>query len=385
MAYLESLLWRIGGLTVDEAKIVPGGVKLSHRVDGEFRKDPYTGVVSDGDDADRANPPRPKRGMTAYDIDKSGRLVRNSPRAGAGKGRYVLGDHDGSRGDPRDPKSVAADLFEADRNDPGFAVNRYDPRDVSNNGRRQSRGGPRGVTTTDDDGSLGGMDGYRERAMRAEGKRVIVRRDGSLTVTTDLFDPALGERTDRQSPGRARRSDARPYGMDGASMGAQERLDRARRAREGPDDDNDDEADENGSNSNSIDPRGIVQPLPARPAPRARARARLAPLSSASKRAAAAATTGRRVVRSKSSLPPGESPPPRSGDDGLNAKKGEPLSGLKGMGPGSVAALAEIGVYTVDDLAAMSDDAVDEAKRNRPRLKLSHLRKVARAAVEPDR
>ena len=47
MAYLESLLWRIGGLTVDEAKIVPGGVKLSHRVDGEFRKDPYTGVVSD--------------------------------------------------------------------------------------------------------------------------------------------------------------------------------------------------------------------------------------------------------------------------------------------------------------------------------------------------
>ena len=38
MAYLESLLWRIGGLTVDEAKIVPGGVKLSHRVDGEFGK-----------------------------------------------------------------------------------------------------------------------------------------------------------------------------------------------------------------------------------------------------------------------------------------------------------------------------------------------------------
>ena len=385
MAYLESLLWRIGGLTVDEAKIVPGGVKLSHRVDGEFRKDPYTGVVSDGDDADRANPPRPKRGMTAYDIDKSGRLVRNSPRAGAGKGRYVLGDHDGSRGDPRDPKSVAADLFEADRNDPGFAVNRYDPRDVSKNGRRQPRA-QQGVATTDDDGSLGGMDGYRERAMRAEGKRVIVRRDGSLTVTTDLFDPALGERTDRQSPGRARRSDARPYGMDGASMGTQERLDRARRAREGPDDDDDDEADENGSNSNSIDPRGIVQPLPARPAPRARARARLAPLSSASKRAAAAATTGRRVVRSKSSLPPGESAsPPRSGDDGTVAKKGEPLSGLKGMGPGSVAALAEIGVYTVDDLAAMSDDAVDEAKRNRPRLKLSHLRKVARAAVEPDR
>ena len=97
MAYLESLLWRIAGLTVDEAKIVPGGVKLSHRVDGEFRKDPYTGVVSDGDDADRANPPRPRRGMTAYDIDKSGRLVRNSPRAGAGRGRYVLGDHDGSR------------------------------------------------------------------------------------------------------------------------------------------------------------------------------------------------------------------------------------------------------------------------------------------------
>ena len=362
MAYLESLLWRIAGLTVDEAKIVPGGVKLSHRVDGEFRKDPYTGVVSDGDDADRANPPRPRRGMTAYDIDKSGRLVRNSPRAGAGRGRYVLGDHDGSRGDPRNPKSVAADAFDADRNDPGFAVNRYDPRDA--NGRR--RGAARGVATTD--GSLGGMDGYRERAT-GTGKRVVVRRDGSLTVTTDSFDPTLGERTGQSSPGRARRSDARPYGMDGASMGAQERLDRARRARGG---DEADEADENGSkNPNSIDPRGIVQPLPARPAPRARAR--LAPLSSASKRAAAAATTGRRAVRS------------RSGDDESVAKKGKSLSGLKGMGPGSVAALAEIGVHTVDDLAAMSDDAVDEAKRNRPRLKLSHLRKVARAAVEPDR
>ncbi len=351
MAYLESLLWRIAGLTVDEAKILPGGVKLSHRVDGEFRKDPYTGVVSDGDDADRANPPRPRRGMTAYDIDKSGRLVRNSPRAGAGRGRYVLGDHDGSRGDPRNPESVAADAFDADRNDPGFAVNRYDPR--------------RPLRSATTDGSLGGMDGYRERATRSEGKRVIVGRDGSLTVTTDSFDPTLGERTGRSSPGRARRSDARPYGMDGASMGAQERLDRARKARGG------DEADENGSNPNSIDPRGIVQPLPARPAPRARAR--LAPLSSASKRAAAAATTGRRAVRS------------RSGDGESVAKKGKSLSGLKGMGPGSVSALAEIGVHTVDDLAAMSDDAVDEAKRNRPRLKLSHLRKVARAAAEPDR
>ena len=272
--------------------------------------------------------------MTAYDIDKSGRLVRNSPRAGAGKGRYVLGDHDGSRGDPRDPKSVAARFIRSRPKRPRLCGEPVRSRDVSNNGRRQSRGGPRGVTTTDDDGSLGGMDGYRERAMRAEGKRVIVRRDGSLTVTTDLFDPALGERTDRQSPGRARRSDARPYGMDGASMGAQERLDRARRAREGPDDDDADEADENErSNSNSIDPRGIVQPLPARPAPRARARARLAPLSSASKRAAAAATTGRRVVRSKSSLPPGESPPPRSGDDGLNEEGRAPLR-AQGDGPG---------------------------------------------------
>ena len=40
-------------------------------------------------------------------------------------------------------------------------------------------------------------------------------------------------------------------------------------------------------------------------------------------------------------------------------------------------------VHTVGDLAAMSDDAVDEAKRSAPRLKL-HLRKVARAAIEPE-
>jgi hypothetical protein len=49
-----------------------------------------------------------------------------------------------------------------------------------------------------------------------------------------------------------------------------------------------------------------------------------------------------------------------------------------------VAALSTLGVHTVGDLAAMSDDAVDEAKRSAPRLKLSHLRKVARAAIEPE-
>ena len=102
MAYLESLLLRVAGLTIDEARVVPGGVKLSHRVQGENRRHPYTGQVSDGDEEDRLNPPRPRRGMAAFDIDKTGRIVKNSPRAGAGRGRYVLGEHDGSRSDPKD-------------------------------------------------------------------------------------------------------------------------------------------------------------------------------------------------------------------------------------------------------------------------------------------
>lgn len=169
--------------------------------------------------------------------------------------------------------------------------------------------------------------------------------------------------------------------MDPASMGAQERLDRMRRARG---DEDEDASTGNSSSPADTDssPKGIVEPLPSRPAPRARAR--LAPLSSASKRAA----VGRRVVRSAAPRKLGDvvdttavtktpaAPPKHSS----NAS----VSGLKGLGPGSVAALSTLGVHTVGDLAAMSDDAVDEAKRSAPRLKLSHLRKVARAAIEPE-
>ena len=281
VAYLESLLLRVAGLTIDEARVVPGGVKLSHRVQGENRRHPYTGQVSDGDEEDRLNPPRPRRGMAAFDIDKSGRIVKNSPRAGAGRGRYVLGEHDGSRSDPKDLKSVADAIFDDIVADSAFEVNEYDPRNRDDANNRTAAS------------NLGGMDGYRERQRRADGKKVVVRRDGSLTVTTESYDPTLG--TDNpngtSSPGKARRSDSRPYGMDPASMGAQERLDRMRRARG-----DEDEDASTGNSSTPADmnssPKGIVEPLPSRPAPRARAR--LAPLSSASKRAA----VSRRVVRS---------------------------------------------------------------------------------------
>ena len=134
-----------------------------------------------------------------------------------------------------------------------------------------------------------------------------------------------------ESPGRARRSDARPYGMDGASMGAQERLDRARRAREGPDDDSRRSRRERTGQTRTRSIRGD-RAAASGEARAEGARARLAPLSSASKRAAAAATTGRRVVRSKSSLPPGESPPPRSGDDGR--EEGRVPLRAQGDGPG---------------------------------------------------
>ena len=372
VAYLESLLLRVAGLTIDEARVVPGGVKLSHRVQGENRRHPYTGQVSDGDEEDRLNPPRPRRGMAAFDIDKTGRIVKNSPRAGAGRGRYVLGEHDGSRSDPKDLKSVADAIFDDIVADSALEVNEYDPRNRDDANNRT------------DASNLGGMDGYRERQRRADGKKVVVRRDGSLTVTTESYDPTLG--TDNpngsSSPGKARRSDSRPYGMDPASMGAQERLDRMRRARG---DEDEDASAGNSSTPADIDssPKGIVEPLPSRPAPRARAR--LAPLSSASKRAA----VGRRVVRSAAPRKLGDvvdttavtkAPAAAPAKHSSNAS----VSGLKGLGPGSVAALSTLGVHTVGDLAAMSDDAVDEAKRSAPRLKLSHLRKVARAAIEPE-
>ena len=50
--------------------------------------------------------------MTAYDIDKSGRLVRNSPRAGRGPRAVRPRRSRRFQGDPRNPKSVAADAFD---------------------------------------------------------------------------------------------------------------------------------------------------------------------------------------------------------------------------------------------------------------------------------
>ena len=58
-----------------------------------------------------------------------------------------------------------------------------------------------------------------------------------------------------------------------------------------------------------------------------------------------------------------------------------PVGRLRGLGPGSVSALAEMGVHTVGDLANMSDGEVDAAKATKPSLKLGHLRKVARTAI----
>lgn len=58
-----------------------------------------------------------------------------------------------------------------------------------------------------------------------------------------------------------------------------------------------------------------------------------------------------------------------------------PVATLWGVGPGSVTALAELGVHTVGELANMSDVQVDSIKAAKPSLKVGHLRKVARAAV----
>lgn len=61
-----------------------------------------------------------------------------------------------------------------------------------------------------------------------------------------------------------------------------------------------------------------------------------------------------------------------------------PLGVLRGMGPGSVSALAELGVHTVGELANMSDGDVDALKAAKPSLKLGHLRRTARSAVGED-
>ena len=57
---------------------------------------------------------------------------------------------------------------------------------------------------------------------------------------------------------------------------------------------------------------------------------------------------------------------------------------LRGVGPGSVAALEGLGVRTVEELAALSDADVADIKSKKPLLKVSSLRKIARRAMEGD-
>ncbi|EEH51447.1 uncharacterized protein MICPUCDRAFT_54336 [Micromonas pusilla CCMP1545] len=152
-------------------------------------------------------------------------------------------------------------------------------------------------------------------------------------------------------------------------------------------------------------PRGIVQPLPPRPA-----RRRLAPplppqnnnkgTSATVTRVDVDASTSpvrRRRVRvsapgsaNDAALASRPSASLRAASEGGRAAAarqprrdpGDALpGGLRGVGAASVAALASLGVTTVGELAGMSDADVETAKTRAPKLKLGHLRNVARVAV----
>ena len=81
---------------------------------------------------------------------------------------------------------------------------------------------------------------------------------------------------------------------------------------------------------------------------------------------------------------PTSTPASDSSSTGASRSASSSIGGLKGVGPGSIAALEGLGVRTVEELAALSDADVAHIKSKKPLLKVSSLRKIARRALEGD-
>ena len=100
-----------------------------------------------------------------------------------------------------------------------------------------------------------------------------------------------------------------------------------------------------------------------------------------------AAARGRALGRSSPARRAADStvtPASDSSSTGASRWASSSIGGLKGVGPGSVAALEGLGVRTVEELAALSDAAVADIKAKKPLLKVSSLRNIARRALEGD-
>jgi len=66
-------------------------------------------------------------------------------------------------------------------------------------------------------------------------------------------------------------------------------------------------------------------------------------------------------------------------DPGRQGQSSDAIRSLRGVGPSTVAALAELGVAVVGDLASMPDDQVAAIKAGKSNLKIDSLRRNALA------
>ena len=371
--YLAHLLYRDAGLTLKDATVVPGGVLMSRR--------------TEGDDA----PGSPEMRAAAARRD-------GSSSTGGGVSSSTATSASASMSDA-EVDSLFDDIAE--------------------------------------DVGLGGMEAFVAR-VKSDGGNIRVNRTGGVVVEgaeasdeeeVKLRNTRFGDRL-RSRPGATMgfadgpRNDVAPYGMNLESGGGRKgyRPARGRNAGGGGGGGSSSTASRGSSGSSSGSTPGSSSGSASESKPRAASVARRSAAGTAGAGTASpgtgasrgvpvrrrrvrvsvpngndAAARGRALGRSSpasraadstsnraSTSTPTSTPASDSSSTGASRSASSSIGGLKGVGPGSVAALGGLGVRTVEELAALSDAEVADIKSKKPLLKVSSLRKIARRALEGD-
>ena len=364
--YLAHLLYRDAGLTLKDAAVVPGGVLMSRRTEGD---DAPRSTETRASSAGNGVPSSASASMTDAEVDSLFDDIAEDVGLGGMDAFVARVKSDGGNIRVNRTGGVVVEGAEAsDEEETKLRNTRFGDRLRSRPGATMGfADGPRndvapyGMNLE----SGAGRKGNRPARGRKKIAGARVNGGGGLYATSSTRGDGSSSAASRGSSGRlssssganaraasvARRSAGGTVGSGTASPGTGASRGvpvRRRRVRVSVPDGND-------------------------AAARGRALGRSSPASRAT------ASSDASAASNASSTGAGSS---RAGSASRSASFS--IGRLRGVGPGSVAALEGLGVRTVEELAALSDADVADIKSKKPLLKVSSLRKIARRAMEGD-
>lgn len=368
--YLAHLLYRDAGLTLKDATVVPGGVLMSRRTEGD---DAPRSTETRASSAGNGVPSSASASMTDAEVDSLFDDIAEDVGLGGMDAFVARVKSDGGNIRVNRTGGVVVEGAEASdeeenklrntrfgdrlRSRPGATMGFADgPRnDVAPYGMNlESGGGRKGnrpARGRQDRRNFagarvngGGGGSYAASSTRGDGSSSAASRGSSGRLRSSSGANARAASVARRSAGGTVGSGTASPGT-GASRGVPVRR---RRVRVSVPDGND-------------------------AAARGRALGRSSPASRATAAADASAALNAASTGAGSS---------RAGSASRSASLS--IGSLRGVGPGSVAALEGLGVRTIEELAALSDADVADIKSKKPLLKVSSLRKIARRAMEGD-